>query len=256
MIRYFRLSSILIVVLIALLVVSLAANQILFSFAAQYATEVNSVRLDPLDLGRDFATPAPPMPGQERVVFFGDSRIEQWPMPPDDSAFQYVNRGISGETTAQAVGRFEAQIAPFQPSIVVLQIGVNDLKAIPMFPRQEASILANCLTNIRQIIAWSEAMNATIILTPVFPVSEPTLERRLFYWSDDVAASIHSVNDHLRVLASDRVILFDTDTLLVGANGLTRPEYAADTLHLNAQGYAVLNQGLEQRLKEVVLQEK
>ncbi|MEK0196152.1 hypothetical protein WME70_32745, partial [Microcoleus anatoxicus PTRS1] len=39
-------------------------------------------------------------------------------------------------------------VASLKPKIIVIQVGVNDLKAIPLFPEQKEAIIRNCETNI------------------------------------------------------------------------------------------------------------
>lgn len=38
------------------------------------------------------------------------------------------------QTSAQVVWRFAEHIAPLQPDKIILQVGINDLKTIPLFP--------------------------------------------------------------------------------------------------------------------------
>ena len=45
-------------------------------------------------------------------------------------------------------------------------------------------------------------------------------------------------------LADEKVIVFDAANLLADPEGKTKPEYSFDLLHLNAEGYQVLNQEL------------
>src|SRR5262249_8856558 len=80
-----RFSLAIIIVLLCLVLVPLAALQYTFSQAAQYYAQLNQVRLDPLGVNQPFAAPAPLLPDQKRVVYYGDSRAEQWP-PPDTMA--------------------------------------------------------------------------------------------------------------------------------------------------------------------------
>ncbi|HWC99009.1 MAG TPA: hypothetical protein VG456_19750, partial [Candidatus Sulfopaludibacter sp.] len=58
----------------------------------------------------DNATVQAPAPGEQRVVFMGDSITDGWGRGPRSSPFfpgkPYINRGISGQTTAQMVLRF------------------------------------------------------------------------------------------------------------------------------------------------------
>lgn len=226
-----------------LLLAAIVASRYLFSLATQYYVQLNQVRLDPFDLQYYAAEPSPAS-DTTRLVFFGDSRAQDWPIPPNLPDFEFINRGIGGQTTAQVAGRFAAHITPLQPDYILLQVGVNDLKTIPIFPDQRTVIVANCLANIRAILQQSADVGATVILTTIFPVSEASFERRLFFWSDGVAQAIVEVNDEIRSMASDTVMILDSYALLVGENGLTRPDYAADTLHLNPAGYTTLNQML------------
>lgn len=231
-------------VLIALglaLALSLGANALLYERAARYYRELNAVRLDPLDL-RAFPAAPPAEMARPLVVFFGDSRAQDWPAPALDGV-ALLNRGIGAQTCAQAAGRFDAHIAPLRPDALVLQVGVNDLKTIPLFPDQSQAIAADSAACIRQIVERASAAGSAVVLTTIFPVGAAPLERRLF-WSDDIAQAITDVNAELRGLASDRVVVLDAYALLAGADGLLRPEYSQDELHLNAAGYAVLNAAL------------
>jgi hypothetical protein len=65
---------------------------------------------------------APPAPGVKRVVFFGSSTTDNWGRKFDSIFFpekSYINRGISGETSAQMLLRFQQDIVALKPSAVV-----------------------------------------------------------------------------------------------------------------------------------------
>ena len=66
-----------------------------------------------------------------------------------------MNRGVFGQTTAQVLGRFDAHAAPLLPRVVVLQVGINDLKAIPLLPHRRDEIVADCKANLREIVRRS-----------------------------------------------------------------------------------------------------
>ena len=71
----------------------------------------------------------PPAPGENRVVFMGDSITDGWgrqhgkffPGKP------YVNRGISGQTTPQMLIRFRPDVIALKPKVVVILAGTNDI---------------------------------------------------------------------------------------------------------------------------------
>ena|SRR5689334_17252134 len=75
-----------------------------------------------------------PSAGDARVVFMGDSITDAWGRsqnPNIASPFfpgkPYVNRGISGQTTAQMLLRFYPDVIALKPKAVVFLAGTNDI---------------------------------------------------------------------------------------------------------------------------------
>lgn len=235
--------SLICALLLAALALSLGGNLWLFQRAERYYLELNRTRLDPLGL-RAYPADAlsPATGGAPLVVFFGDSRAAEWPLPALPGV-RVVNRGIGAQTTAQVAGRFAAHVAPLQPTVVVVQVGINDLKTIPLFPAEQERIVTDCKAAIRQIVAEARQSGATVILTTIFPVGQLPLERRLV-WSAAVDAAIAEVNGFIGGLAGEGVVVLPTAPLLADAQGRARAAYSRDFLHLNAAGYAALNQAL------------
>lgn len=236
------------------LVASVALNAILFATTRYYYVQLNATILDPLGLGFFAAN----SPAQDRsatttatVVFFGDSRAAQWPFPTGFKSKSFVNRGIPNQTSAQVLGRFDKHVAPLRPDIIIVQVGINDLKTIPLFPERKAAIIANCKANIQQIVARSVKSGATVILTTIFPIGPVPLARQPF-WSPDVALAVDNVNAYLYSLKAPNVIVLDANSLLA-LNGKTQDKYARDTLHLNPTGYEVLNKELTKVLGKLNL---
>lgn len=244
--RLFRLSFLL--CLIAL-VVSLAFNALLFLQARHYYLQLNKINLDPLGI-RAFSANSLPndisVASTATLVFFGDSRAEMWLVPPNLKGFSFVNRGINTQTSAQVLGRFDEHILPLRPHIIIVQVGINDLKTIPLFPEQKTAIITNCKTNIQQLVARSVNSGATVILTTIFPVGPVPLTRQPF-WSSDIAQAINEVNTYLYSLKAKNVLILDTYSLLA-KNGQVQNDYVYDTLHINEKGYKKLNQELTKML--------
>ncbi len=231
--------------LTASLLLSVTLNLVLLLAARHYYLQNNAAPLDPLGLsfypaGSD---PQPNTTAQLRVVFFGDSRARDWPAPSGLQGFEFINRGVGNQTTAQVLGRFEAHVAPLHPQVIVLQAGINDLKMIPLFPDQKASLIANCKANIAKIVEQSTASGATVVLTTVIPPGKVPLARRLF-WSDDVARAIEDVNAFLGTLAGRNVAILDTSAMLADETGVILQEFSRDLLHLQVAGYEALNEQL------------
>jgi lysophospholipase L1-like esterase len=234
-------------------IISIFLNILLYSRAKQYYLEVNQVRLNPLGLSRypvESNQRTQTGNGQKRVVFFGDSRAEAWP-DPSGSNYEFINRGIGGQTTIQIRQRFDQHLRPLQPDIVILQLGINDLKTIGLFPEQKDDIITNCRENITEIVKQSQDLGAVVIMTTIFPFGEVPLARKPF-WSDDIFTAVQEVNAYIKSLADDqRVIVFDPWPILADDRGMMRPEYRIDELHYNQKAYEKLNQEFTEFMKSL-----
>jgi lysophospholipase L1-like esterase len=242
------------IALLLILNISLAGNLWLFQRSDQYYRELHATRLDPLGLNAYASAPPStsrdPQVYQHTIVFFGDSRAADWPAPTDFPNVLFLNRGIGAQTSAQAVGRFNVQIPPLHPDLIVIQVGINDLKTIPLFPDQATQIVADCKTHIRQLVEQARRIQATVIVTTIMPVGQLPLERRL-YWSEAVRSAIAEVNASIESLQGPEVIVLDTTAVLADAQGQLREDYSRDFLHLNEAGYAALNQMLASAIRRV-----
>ena len=73
----------------------------------------------------------PAAPGEQRVVFMGDSITDNMHNAQRFGPFfpgkPYLNRGIGGQTTAQMVLRFYPDVIALQPKAVVIFGGTNDI---------------------------------------------------------------------------------------------------------------------------------
>jgi len=217
----------------------------LYRQGQEYYLQLNETRLDPLGLKAFPIRQArvSPADGKPLVVLLGDSRAAAWPAPTQLEGFTFVNRGASAQTTAQVLGRFPYHVPSLKPDILVLEVGINDLKTIPLFPERKAAIVADCEANIQKLVELATRDNTRVILVTIFPLGQIPIERRPF-WSEDVALAITEVNQFITMLASDSVEIFDAGKILSNESGIVDPRYSKDFLHLNATGYEALNREL------------
>jgi hypothetical protein len=59
-----------------------------------------------------------------------------------------------------------------------------------------------------------------------------------------LAIAINDVNDYIKTLAGDRVIVFDSSLVLANSQGIVDPKYSRDLLHINSEGYVALNKAI------------
>ena len=176
--------------LFLLLGLSVYANRMLWQRAKEYYISVNATRLNPVGLKAFADSEIPAQSELTRVVFFGDSRAASWPTPVWEDqnlatenlaieSAEFFYRGLGAQTSVQTLQRFQADVAPLQPDVVVIQVGINDIKAIGLFSTQTSKILSEVVDNIEQLVAQAEATGAIVVLSSIFPTGEVTWARRL-----------------------------------------------------------------------------
>jgi lysophospholipase L1-like esterase len=112
---------------------------------------------------------APPAPGEQRVVFFGDQITELWgrsgakffPGKP------YLNRGVVGQTTPQMLVRFRQDVIALKPRVVVILAGTNDLTGV-LGPGTEGTVG----DNITSMTELAKANGIRVVLASVTPVCD------------------------------------------------------------------------------------
>ncbi len=104
-----------------------------------------------------------------KVVFMGNSITDGW-YPADKAFFDdngFIGRGIGGQTTAEMLVRFRADVINLQPKAVVILAGTNDIA------RNIGYIsLENIMGNIISMCELAKLHNIDAILCSVLPVYE------------------------------------------------------------------------------------
>jgi lysophospholipase L1-like esterase len=176
---------------------------------------------------------APAAEGEDRVVFFGASMTEFWgkygtkffPGKP------YVNRGISGQTTAQMVVRFRQDVIDLHPKAVVILGGTNDVAGNtgPMTPEMTED-------NWQSMADLAKANGIRVIFASITPSSD-------FWWHKGLkpAEKIRTLNAWLKgYCASHGLTYLDYYSTLTDEEGGMKKEFTVDGVHATAKGYAVM----------------
>lgn len=242
-----------IVLLILALLVSGALNVLFCYKALGYYSALQLYCLDPTAAKKYEAQNLQlrePHSGQARVVLFGDSRVVCWNPLPSLENCQLVNRGVVGETSAQTLLRLERDIINLKPAVVILQVGINDLKTIGVFPKLKDDIINSCRENISTIADQMSVHNIQSVILTVFPPGSVNLFRRPI-WSEEIYQGIVEVNEIIKSLKGRGVTVVDCDSILASGRSI-KPEYARDTFHLTSAGYKALNNSLNPVLEELI----
>ena len=145
-----------------------------------------------------------------------------------------VDKGISGQTLPQIVGRFSSDAMPFSPSFVLLMGGINDMAAASSDPNPEMQ------AQVQAFVSNCNSAYAIPVLATLPPVEGNTM------WTPAVQGWINTYNAWIRNYASangyallDLVNILSTDGLRLN------PEYdSGDHEHPNIVGYNVIGDNI------------
>jgi lysophospholipase L1-like esterase len=176
-----------------------------------------------------------PAVGEKRVVFYGDSITDMWPLAKYFPSKPYVNRGIGGQTTPQMLIRFREDVVNLHPSAVVILAGTNDIAG-----NTGPMSLEEIEANYASLAELARAHNIRVIFSSVLPVHNYTpLSTNLFLQRSP--AKILDLNRWLRdYCQANGCVYLDYFTGMVDAAGFLKKDLAEDGLHPNAEGYAIM----------------
>jgi lysophospholipase L1-like esterase len=177
----------------------------------------------------------PPGPGENRVVFFGDSITDIWHLDEYFPGKPYINRGIGGQTTPQMLIRFRQDVIDLHPKVVVILAGTNDI-AGNTGPMRIEDIEAN-YASMAEI---AHANNIRVVFSSVLPVHNYT-PQSLSLFAGRPPEKILALNGWLKayVEAYPNCLYLDYFSAMIDEKGLLKRELAEDGLHPNAAGYKV-----------------
>ncbi len=174
-----------------------------------------------------------PSPGEDRVVFYGNSITDAW-APHFGEMFPgkpYVGRGISGQTTPQMLVRFRQDVIALQPSVVVILAGTNDI-AGNTGPSTQAMIQDNLVS----MVELAEANQISVVLSSVLPASD-------YRWRPGLepGPKIVALNAWMRAYAAEHgVVYLDYHSAMVDEHLGLGPDLSSDGVHPNEAGYRLM----------------
>ena len=185
----------------------------------------------------------------------------------------YVNRGISGQTTAQMLVRMYPDVIALQPAAVIILAGTNDVAR-----NNGPQTLEQIQHNLMAMAELAKTHDIKVIFSAVMPISDtavppapagrgagqgaagtpaPAAGRAAGPRIQSVQrppADILKLNAWLKTYAASIGAGYaDYYTAVVDEKGSFRQGYTNDGLHPNAQGYTLMNpvatEAIEKALK-------
>jgi lysophospholipase L1-like esterase len=179
----------------------------------------------------------PPAPGENRVVFFGDSITDIWHLDEYFPGKPFLNRGIGGQTTPQMLVRFRQDVIELHPKVVIILAGTNDI-AGNTGPMRLEDIEANYAS----LAELARAHNIKLIYSSLLPVHNYT-PRSQELFAERSPEKIVALNRWLKeycAASSNGCVYLDYFSAMVDDKGLLKKDLAEDGLHPNDAGYKIM----------------
>jgi lysophospholipase L1-like esterase len=174
-----------------------------------------------------------PKPGEQRVVFMGNSITDAWAQyfPAMFPGRPYVGRGISGQTTPQMLVRFRQDVIALKPAVVVILAGTNDIAG-----NTGPSTLEMIEDNLASMTELAQANGIRVVLASVLPVYD-------YPWKPGLepAQKIVTLNRWIRqYAAAHHAVYLDYHAAMADERQGMRKELSGDGVHPNQAGYRIM----------------
>lgn len=184
------------------------------------------------------------------VVFMGDSITQYWISanrgnPTFFTDNDWYNRGISGNTTADMLARFNYDLEQLAPKVMVFCGGTNDIA------QNDGVFVSNeeILENIKTMVTRAEAVGTSVILCSLLPANK-------YYWStaiENPSQEIKKVNDMIKAYAAEKGIPYvDYWTPLHDETDGLPEKYTSDGVHPNKDCYLIMQDIIKPVVTEVL----
>jgi len=163
-------------------------------------------------------------PPQDSILFVGSSSIRFWDTDQHFPDLAVINRGFGGSQIADSIQFAERIILPYQPKVIVLYAGDNDI-AGGNSPARVAEDFKTFVMKIRKTLPKTRI---------VFISIKPSIAR----WK--LVDKMREANALIKgQIEKDALLEYvDADRPMLGADGMPQSElFIADGLHLNEKGY-------------------
>ena len=183
-----------------------------------------------------------PKSHETRVVFLGNSITDFWinAFPDFFSSHNYIDRGISGQTSPQMLVRFRADVIDLHPKVVVIEAGTNDIAG-----NTGPSTLGMIEDNFTSMCELAKANHIRVVLSSVLPVFDYPWHKGL-----QPAEKIITLNQWIKQYAAKHGFVYlDYFTPFVDERNGFKSQYTIDGVHPNKAGYEVMMPLAEKAIK-------
>tara|TARA_B110000116_G_scaffold9822_1_gene8143 strand:- start:264 stop:899 length:636 start_codon:yes stop_codon:yes gene_type:complete len=185
-------------------------------------------------------------PVRDRIVFIGDSITEGWTdfSPEFFQKNNFINRGISGQTTPQMLIRFKPDAVHLDPKLIIINGGTNDIAGNTGLSMPEMII-----DNICSMAEIAVKNHIDVALSTILPVYK-------YPWKDDIVdppETISFVNSALAEYCKQNDLIFiDYYSSMVDDKKGLKTAYGHDGVHPTNKGYDAMEKIVKDVIPEAV----
>ena len=180
------------------------------------------------------------------VVFMGNSITEIWAIDHPDffNSNNYCGRGISGQTSAQMLVRFTADVVNLHPKAVVIMAGTNDVAHNEYWVEPERVV-----ENIVAMCDLALAHDIVPIISSIPPCSEFVWRKEI----ENVGQTIVEINRVLKTYAEENGLVYvDYHSALADENLGFPKTLSEDGCHPDPDTYFTMEDLVLKAIREVL----
>lgn len=185
-------------------------------------------------------------PVANRVVFMGDSITDGWKLAEYFPGKPYVNRGISGQTTAQMLVRMFPDVIDHKPAVMVVLAGTNDIAR-----NNGMQTLKQITDNFQAMAELAQLHRIKVVFCSVLPISDYTPRVQTV---NRPPGDILKLNAWLKQYAESKGFVYaDYYSATADEKGFLKNGTSNDGLHPNADGYRLMVPVVEAAIQKALL---
>jgi lysophospholipase L1-like esterase len=175
----------------------------------------------------------------------GNSITDSW-INTDSSFFagkNYIDRGISGQTTPQMLIRFRPDVIDLKPAVVVILAGINDIAG-----NTGPMTLEETFGNIVSMSQLAKANNIKVVISSVLPAYD-------FPWRPGLqpAEKVIKLNAMLKAYAlKNNMVYLDYFAAMKDERNGLPASLSQDGVHPNLAGYKIMEPLAEKAIAEAL----
>lgn len=169
-------------------------------------------------------------------VFLGDSITALYDLNKYYDGLPVVNSGISGETTDDIVNNLQDRVYKYNPSKVIILIGINDI--------ERKISKEKTIENINKIVTQikDNKPDCEIYLESIYPINNSNEEKinhsMVGIRTNDQVKSLNK--DLVKLSKKKKINYIDLYDKLLDKNGNLKIEYTKEGLHMSDEGYEII----------------